>query len=152
MLVYRVGKTKYAADLNGTGARLFGGRWNNKMIGCLYTSENRALAVLEYTVNVNIDDIPRALSITSIEIPYEPIQILKEADLPGNCKQTPAPSATKNFGSKLLQAAAALIIRVPSTIIPEEFNYLINPLHPEIKKIKIIEIKDFVYDVRLKKV
>lgn len=152
MLVYRVGKTKYAADLNGTGARLFGGRWNNKMIGCLYTSGNRALAVLEYTVNVNIEDIPRNLSITTIEIPDKPILFLKEADLPGNWKQTPAPSSTKSFGSKILQAAEVLIIGVPSIIIPEEFNYLINPLHPDIKKIKIMEIKDFVYDLRIKKV
>ncbi len=152
MLVYRVGKTKYAVDLNGTGARLFGGRWNNKLKGCVYTSENRALAVLEYTVNVSIDDIPRALSITTIEIPIESLVILKEADLPGNWKQSPAPSSTKNLGSKLLQTGDELIIRVPSTIIPEEYNYLINPMHPNNKKIKIIDIKDFVYDVRIKKV
>ena len=86
MVVYRVGKTKYANDLKGEGARLFGGRWNNKMVGCLYTSESRALAVLEYTVNVNIDDIPRALSITVIGIPDSPIKILSEADLPGDWK------------------------------------------------------------------
>lgn len=152
MVVYRVGKTKYANDLKGEGARLFGGRWNNKMISCLYTSESRALAVLEYTVNVNIDDIPRALSITTIEIPNLKIRILKESDLPGNWKLSPAPSSTKDFGSTLLQAAAETVIIVPSTIIPNEFNYLLNPLHPNSKKIKILEITDFVYDVRLKTV
>lgn len=107
---------------------------------------------LEYTVNVNIDDILRNLSITTIEIPDKPIRFLNEADLSGNWKQAPAPSSTKNFGSKILQAAEGLIIWVPSTIIPKEFNYLINPLHPACKKIKIIKIRDFVYDVRVKKV
>ena len=152
MIVYRVGRSKYADDATGKGARLFGGRWNNKMIACVYTSESRALAVLEYTVNVNIDDIPRALSITVIEIPVRKIKILNEGDLPGNWKHSPAPSSTKIFGSKLLLAAAEPIIRIPSTIIPAEFNYLLNPLHPESLKFKVIEISDFVYDVRIKKV
>ena len=76
MIVFWVGRTKYAADLAGTGASLYGGRWNHKLFPCIYTSQSRALALLEYTVNVNIDDIPRAISITSFEIPdtaiYEP--------------------------------------------------------------------------------
>lgn len=150
MIVYRVGKTKYANDLRGEGARLFGGRWNNKMVACVYTSASRALAVLEYTVNVQLDAIPRALSITTIEIPDGLMTILNEADLPGNWKHTSAPSETKDFGSKLLLAASEPIIRVPSTVIPEEYNYLINPLHAESHKIKLTEIKDFIYDVRIK--
>src|SRR3954451_490341 len=99
MIVYRVGKSKYASDLTGEGATLYGGRWNNKLVGCLYTSESRALAVLEYSVNVNIEDIARALSITSIEIPDQIIKTLNEQDLPGDWRRSPAPSSTKEFGS-----------------------------------------------------
>lgn len=150
MIVYRVGKTKYAGDLTGEGAKLFGGRWNNKMVGCLYTSESRALAVLEFTVNVNIDDIPRALSITVIEIPDETIRILNETDLPGDWKLSPAPSSTKDFGSKLLLAVAEPVIKAPSTIIPAEFNFLLNPLHPDSRKFNIIDIVDFIFDLRIK--
>lgn len=150
MIVYRIGKTKYANDLKGEGARLFGARWNNKMVGCLYTSESRALAVLEYTVNVNIDDIPRALSISVIEISDKAVRVLNEADLPGNWKEYPAPSSTKDFGSKLLLAAAEPVIQIPSTIIPNEFNYLLNSMHPDSEKFKIIETVDFLYDVRIK--
>ena len=69
MIVYRIGSTKYANDLTGEGARLNGGRWNHKLTPCVYTSESRSLAILEYTVNVNVYDIPRALSMASIEIP-----------------------------------------------------------------------------------
>jgi RES domain-containing protein len=144
MIVYRVGKSKYASDLTGEGATLYGGRWNNKLVGCLYTSESRALAVLEYSVNVNIDNIASALSITSIEIPNQIIRILNEPDLPGDWRRSPAPSSTKDFGSRLLLTAAEAIIKIPSTVIPEEFNYLLNPLHPDSKNFKIIDIKDFV--------
>lgn len=152
MIVYRIGRIKYANDLTGEGARLFGGRWNNKGIGCLYTSASRALALLEYTVNIDIDDIPRALSITIIEIPERSIKILEEANLPGDWKHSPAPSSTKIFGSKLLLTAAEPVIRIPSTVIPDEFNYLLNPLHSDSDKFKIINVNDFVYDVRIKTV
>lgn len=150
MIVYRVSKTKYANDLTGEGARLYGGRWNNKLIPCIYTSENRALALLEYTVNVNIDDIPRALSYVTIEIPDKSILELSAADLPRNWKNIPAPSSTKQFGTNLLNAAKSPILKIPSTVIPEEFNYILNPKHVDSKKFKILEIKDFIYDVRIK--
>jgi RES domain-containing protein len=151
MLVYRVGKTKYAHDLKGEGSRLWGGRWNNKMISCVYTSASRALAVLEYTVNINIDDIARALSIITIEIPDRKITVLNEADLPGNWKNSPAPSSTKDFGSKLLLAAEAPVIQLPSSILPDEYNYLLNPRHHDSEKFKIVNVADFVYDIRIKK-
>jgi RES domain-containing protein len=150
MLVYRIGITKYAGDLTGEGARLNGGRWNHKLTACLYTSESRALALLEYTVNVNIDDIPRALSFTTFEIPDTGIEVIKEEDLPGNWKQIPAPSSTKDFGTTLLKSADKLILKIPSTVIPNEYNLLLNPAHMENKSFKILEIKDFVYDVRIK--
>lgn len=152
MIVYRIGRTKYAKDLTGEGARLFGGRWNNKMVSCIYTSESRALALLEYTVNIGLDDILRALSITVIEIPDDKITTVKEADLPGDWKQAPTPSSTKIFGSALLLAAAEPVISIPSIIIPDEFNYLLNPLHLKSNKFKVISVSDFVYDVRIKTV
>jgi RES domain-containing protein len=150
MIVYRIGKTKYAKDLTGEGARLNGGRWNHKFTACIYTSESKALSVLEYTVNVNIDDIPRALSITTFEIPKIGILELKEADLPGNWKEVPAPSSTRDFGSSLLKEVNYLVIKIPSSLIPDEFNYLLNPAHFESKDFKILDIRDFVYEVRIK--
>ncbi len=141
----------YANDLTGEGARLFGGRWNNKGIPCLYTSETRSLALLEYSVNVNLDDVPRALTMAIIEIPDSPIKLITEAQLPGNWKETPAPSETKDFGSALFEKVEYSIFKIPSTVVPEEFNYLLNPLHRDNQLFKILEIKDFVYDVRIKK-
>jgi len=152
MIVYRIGRNKHINDLTGEGARLFGGRWNHVLTPCVYTSESRSLAVLEYTVNVNIDDIPRALSIATIEIPDNAILELKTEDLPGNWMQAPTPSSTKDFGTNLLKKAAVPIIKIPSTVIPQEFNYLLNPLHPDSKYFKIVSIDDIVYDVRIKSI
>lgn len=150
MLVYRIGKSRFAKDITGEGARLNGGRWNNIGTACIYTAESRALAVLEYTVNVNIEDIPRALSITTFEIPDSGIYELKEADLPGDWRKMPAPSSSKDFGTNILNKLGSLVIKVPSTVIVEECNYLLNPNHSDHKNIKIIDVKDFAYDVRIK--
>lgn len=152
MKLYRIGRTKFAKDLSGEGARLHGGRWNHKLTSCIYTSENRALAVLEYTVNVNIEDIPRALSITTYETNDLDIQLIKLAELPGDWTAFPASSTTKSFGTDLLNNAESAIIKIPSAVILEECNYILNPLHPDFKKIKIIGVKDFVYDIRIKNV
>ncbi len=150
MIVYRLSQSLYANDLTGEGARLFGARWNHKGTACLYTAASRALAVLEYTVNVNITSIPRALSMVTIEIPDVNHNNLAIAALPGNWTEAPAPGSTKDFGTALLTAAANPVIRIPSTVIPEEFNYLLNPLHADSRHNRIVDISDFVYDVRIK--
>lgn len=150
MIVYRLGRTKYANDLTGEGARLNGGRWNHKLTPCLYTSESRALAVLEYTVNVNIEDIPRAMSIATLEIPDQNILKLNLQDLPGDWKSSPAPASTKDVGTRLLREAKFPIIQIPSAVLPAEYNYLLNPLHPDSANFSVLDIEDFIYDVRIK--
>lgn len=150
MIVYRVGLTKYANDLSGEGARLFGGRWNYPLTACVYTAESRALCILELTVNSNIDNIPRALSMAAIEIPDTDIKTFAITDLPGDWRDASAPASTKDFGTRLLKAAAHPVIRVPSVIISEEFSYLLNPAHANSKLFKVVDIQDFVYDVRIK--
>ena len=150
MKVYRIGKTKHANDITGEGAKLFGGRWNHKLVPCIYTSESRALALLEYTVNINIEEIPRALSIATFEIAANSIEVIKENKLPGNWRQSPVPSSTKDFGTHLLRTSSHAVFRIPSSIIPEEYNYILNPLHLNNKHFKIVDIKDFIYDVRIK--
>lgn len=152
MLVYRVGNGAYAHDLTGEGARLFGARWNHIGTPCLYTSSSRALAVLEYSVNVNLGRILRHLTITTFEIPDDDIRALTIAELPGNWKEAPAPPSTKDFGTHLLTEMHHLVFRIPSTVIPEEFNLLVNPRYPRINECKVLEVKDFIYDLRIKTV
>jgi len=150
MLVYRISKNNYANDITGEGARLHGGRWNHQLTACLYTSGSRALALLEYTVNVNIAHIPRGLSIVTLDIPEDALLQLRVTELPDNWQDTPAPASTKDFGTALLQKASYSVIVVPSVVLPDEFNYLLNPLHPGIAKVKVVSVKDLVYDLRIK--
>lgn len=150
MLVYRVGSTKYISDLHGEGARLYGGRWNHKLTPCIYTSESRALAVLEYTVNTNIDNIPRALSIMTLDIPISTLFELEIPKLPGNWQDNPAPDSTKNIGTLLLNHGMNAVIKVPSTVLKQEFNFILNPLHEDAHLFKIIALEDFIYDLRIK--
>lgn len=152
MLVYRISRTNHANDLSGEGARLFGGRWNPVGVPCIYTSENRALAILEYSANVSLYDIPRSLSITIFQIPDASWKEFNEKELPGNWKQDPLPMETMQFGGELLEAKTDLVLKIPSAVLPQEYNYIINPLHPDMHFIKIIEVIDFVYDVRIKKI
>lgn len=150
MILYRLAAFKYANDLSGEGSRLYGGRWNQPGTPCIYTAENRALAVLEYSVNVDLHLIPRALQIIHIEVPDHSITECAIPDLPGNWKDVPAPLHTQAFGTRLLQAKESLLIKIPSTVVPQEFNYVINPLHPAIDNVRVSAIEDFVFDPRIK--
>ena len=151
MIIYRIGNAAYAKDLTGNGAKLNGGRWNNISVPCVYTAESRALAILEYSVNVPLSAILRALAMTTIDAGRAVIQELSAADLPGDWRVSPAPASVKDLGSKLLKKMEAAIIKVPSIIIPEEFNYILNPSHPDAKQFRIVGVKVFVYDIRIKK-
>lgn len=148
MRVYRVSRTQYAKDLEGTGAKLYGGRWNSVNIPCVYTSESRALAVLEYSVNSEMNLIPRALSICIFEIDPKKIKEISIEDLPGNWKDIPSPFSTKKLGSKFLTNGGE-ILKIPSIVIEDEFNYILNPLSKD-RSYKLVEIHDFIYDLRIK--
>jgi len=149
MLLYRLGKTKYAKDMSGEGAKLFGGRWNHEGIPCIYTAETRALSLLEYSVHASLDTLPPNLSFTNLEVPDDAIKKIKMDDLPANWKQWPHPKQTRDFGTALLAEKKYLVLKFPSAIIPDEFNYIINTLHTRIKEVKILEVQPYSYDIRL---
>ncbi len=150
MIVYRVGKKQYSTDLLGEGARLFGGRWNFAGRACLYTSESRALALLEFSVNLNALEIPNLLCFTVIEIPEDNIYEVKLNELPDGWNTFPVTSLTQFFGTNLFLNSNKSIIKIPSAIIANEWNYILNPNHINSNKNKIIAIEDFVYDSRIK--
>lgn len=149
MIVYRLAPAKYASSLDGTGAKMFGGRWNHIGVPCVYTSATRALAVLEYSVNVELHSIPRALRMLTIEIPDHILTPPLPA-LPGDWRTYPSPTSTRDFGTGLLKAKTYPVICLPSIVIAEELNYLLDPLHPGATSFRILDMKDFVYDIRIK--
>lgn len=150
--VYRIALAKYARDLSGKGARLTGGRWNTKDTAVIYTSESRSLAAMEYLVHVSLTDIPPEVKIVSIGIPETIIpKQIDPSDLPSDWRKNPAPFLLADIGTKWVSRMESLLFRVPSAVVMHEFNVVINPTHPDMKSVKIIEVETFIYDERLHK-
>lgn len=142
MQVYRIAKRQYIRDLSGMGARLYGGRWNQKGIGMVYTAESRALATVEYLVHVPLSLIPRDLSMATLQIPDEIVpKTLAIATLPGNWRDYPAPAVLVDFGTQWVLSQETLLLRVPSVVVEHEWNVLINPLHPDMPHVTIAQVE-----------
>jgi len=150
MLVYHLGHSRFARSLTGEGAKLHGGRWNRIGSPCIYTSESKALSILEYAANVRLSEMPASLSITVFEIPDKSWKEVAEIDLPQNWQSVPTPEETKIFGSSLLQQTAFVAIKLPSVIIPTEYNFILNPLARHFEKVSIIDVHPFSFDKRIK--
>jgi RES domain-containing protein len=150
MFVYRIAKKKYIRDLSGIGARLYGGRWNRKGIGLIYTSDSRALALVEFLVNVPFSILPSKLYIATVEIAnrIRPMEI-QLGDLPKNWRDFPPPIDLAEIGSKWAVSNESLLLRVPSAIVPHEFNIIINPSHLDIKHVTITVVEALEMSKRL---
>ena len=148
MIVYRICNSLYNDDLSGTGAKLFGGRWNSKGFAVLYVSQYISLAVVEMLVHNQFKDFSVELSLLHISFP-DTIEIkeIKHSKLKNNWMDDFG--YTQFMGDNFLQSASDAILKIPSAVITEENNYIINPLHADFKKIKITEITSFRTDKRL---
>ncbi len=152
MFVYRISKKVHINDLSGIGAGLHGGRWNPKGINMVYTASSVALASLEYLVH-NYHLLSTAkVCLVKIEIPSNfPLQEISKNELPKNWNlQLHSNQSTQAIGKEFYTSGKNYILKVPSAVVPAEFNFLLNPLHANHKKTKIIEVIDpFVFDQRL---
>ncbi len=149
MRVFRISKCQYIDDLSGTGAALFGGRWNSKGNYMLYTASTASLALLETIVHMSkIPAIDYCLA--ELELPSHSILEIEQEDLPANWSNYPAPSSLKRMGDRFLNDSGFLSLKIPSAVMKEEYLYLINPLHPLFKNIKILKTKKISLDSRLK--
>jgi RES domain-containing protein len=151
MTVYRISNSAYNNDISGTGAKLMGARWNSKGVPLLYTSQFISLSVLEMLVNTNFKDYAIALDLMYINLPDE--QSITEIDLKhlkSNWRDDF--EYTRYMGDEFIKQKESLILKVPSAVIQEEYNYLVNPLHDDFKKIKLIQTKSFWPDERLFKI
>ena len=150
MIVYRLSKQLYCNDLSGTGAFKAGGRWNSKGTALVYTAESRALCVAEVAVHVPVGIIPKDFFLVTIEIPDNAIAEMPLHTLPDDWNVFPHPVSTQLFGDAFVQQGNALVLKVPSVVVPGDFNYLINPQHKLMPKVKLVgEPIPFPFDVRL---
>jgi len=150
MTVYRLCRKAHANDLSGRGAELNGGRWNGKGMTMVYTSASRALCLVEIMVHVPAGIIPKDYYLVSISIPDNThIIAIDPKDLPDNWSKNPVPASTQKMGNAFIARQEALVLKVPSAIVKDEWNYLINPSHKDFKKVKITSIELFSFDTRL---
>lgn len=141
----------YAAnDMTGTGAKISGGRWNSPGTPMVYASVNIALAALETLTYIRSSALPFNRYLISIEIPDDIWnQRLVVDPLPGGWDAIPSGITSKKFGDKWITDRHSPLLVVPSVIIPDEQNVLINPAHPDVGKIIATTIKRWTYDLRV---
>ncbi|RYF87359.1 MAG: RES domain-containing protein [Chitinophagaceae bacterium] len=150
MQLFHLGNSRYARQLTGDGARLFGGRWNQKGDACIYTSSARSLCLVEYLANVEWTNLPPDLVITVYELPNKLCRVIDVNELPDDWAAIPAGMATKLFGSTLLADPKCVCFAVPSVIVPAERNYILNPNSDNFKEVDIIAVEPFTIDQRIK--
>jgi RES domain-containing protein len=149
MILYRISSCKYINNLDGEGARLYGARWNSKGNAMIYLASSRALAVLEVLVHLPPLLMPEGFCIAEIEVPDSGITNIDVAILPKNWKDISAPNELKLIGNQFIRKEEHLAMRVPSSIVEKEFNYLLNPAHPGMKHVKLLSTAPFNFDERL---
>jgi RES domain-containing protein len=144
---WRIVKAKHAATaFSGEGARLYGGRWNSPGVSLVYTSGTKALAALESLVHLNP---PVIFKYVAIPIEFDAALVEKVNALPADWNDTPAPPSTRAIGDLWAKQARSAVLELPSVIIPGESNFLLNPTHPDFKKVVIGKHEPFSFDPRL---
>jgi RES domain-containing protein len=148
MIVYRIGDCRYTTDLSGLGAALHGGRWNSKGNYIVYTAQSRALALLEAVVHIGkMPDTGYCMA--TIEIPEGSIEQVTLEKLPAGWNAQPSPDYVKSIGDRFIETGKHLALKIPSALMMEEHNFLLNPAHPEFRKVKIIAQRPIQIDERL---
>lgn len=148
MIIYRLCSGDHIKDLSGTGSKLFGGRWNSAGLPAVYGSEFVSLCVLELLVHVKRYRLPKDYHLLSISIPDAVKPTVISSD---KIKKTWKDDLnyTQFMGDEFLKSQQSLLLKIPSAIVDLENNFLINPLHADASKIKIISTKLFEFDKRL---
>lgn len=149
MFLYRFSSSKYPNVLSGKGAARVGGRWNQKGTEVIYTSAHRSLALCEILVHFDNYHLISNYNLNTISIPDDaPIWNLEPKDYPLGWDKIFSSIPAKRLSDKLVRENQFLVLRVPSVIIHEEFNYIINPFHKLYTKVKLIEQRNFDLDER----
>lgn len=148
---WRITQTVYADKaFTGVGAWLEGARWNPKGIYMVYAAESISLAAFEMLVHLPQEALLYNLYVRiPVEFDEKQVTTLKRSKLPANWKDNPPDESTQKIGLDWAQSQKNMVLNVPSSVIPEEYNYLINPLHPDFKKIKIGNADSFHFDERI---
>ena len=143
MRLYRIARYEYAIDLSGEGARLYGGRWTPAGYPALYCAEHPALAAWEIVVHHGLvpETAPLDHHLVRIDVEIGAHEITRIPNVPHDPERT---------GRDWLDTADTLALRVPSLVVAESWNYVINPLHSGIERVEACDLGVFVFDARLR--
>lgn len=156
MLAWRIGTDtpKYTSeDMGGIGAKTTGGRWNRQGTALVYAASTRALACLETVVHLGSGGLPLNRYLVRIEIPddvWSARETLTEETAPVGWSAIPPGMDSLNFGDSWVKSGSSCILEVPSIIVPEEMNILINPEHDDASRIVAVKVRKWIYDARIK--
>lgn len=156
MRVWRIGTDTpdYTADdMQGMGAKITGGRWNRPGTAIMYTASSRALACLETVVHLNAGGLPLNRYLVEITIPdavWAARQTLTAHTAPVGWDALPAGRVSLDAGDQWVKQGTSCLLEVPSAIVPEECNILINPAHRDATRLLASKIRKWHYDARIK--
>ena len=146
---WRIVKEKHAATaFSGEGAARTGGRWNSRGVAVVYVSNRKSLAALETLVHLNPPVLFKYV-VFHLEFEEKLVEAVELTKLPKDWQMAPPPPSTKQIGDAWVREGRSAVLSLPSVIIPEEVNYLLNPAHPDFKKIEIGRATEFTFDPRL---
>ncbi len=149
MILWRLADPRYARDLAGTGNRIVGGRWNSQGRGVVYCSENLSLCVLENLVHLPPSlrgQLPPRVAVR-IEVPDQ--EVTEVVKLPSALRGSKLDKWCVKTGDQWLQNGSRLILRVPSIVVEQDYNVILNANHAGMSGVKILETRSFKFDGRL---
>jgi RES domain-containing protein len=151
MELYRITQEIYCDDLTGNGAKLFGGRWNSEGLQALYTASSRSLALLETLAHTpaKMLQVKTYLLIALVVPDAATPQFVDLKELPEKWDIADIHPYTQQTGDNFLLENKKLLLSMPSVMMPEENIYMLNPLHPDIRKVKILHKRIVHFDSRI---
>ena len=151
LLLWRIVKEKHAAAaFDGEGAKRYGGRWSPRGLAAVYLGGSLSLAALETFVHLAAEDARLRFVSIRVAVPDDvAVETLDMKRLPDDWRGEPPPAAGQALGGEWLRGGLSALLRVPSVIVPHEANYVLNPLHPDARKIALAKPHAFGFDQRM---
>lgn len=147
--LWRLYRAAYGPGLDGAGGTFADGRWHTRGMRVVYCGATPAIVVLEKLAHLDPDLLPDDLRLGCFEFgkTIHPIKVKVGSELPENW--TAQETVTRNLGTRWLRENAACLLEVPSVLLPEESNYILNPQHPDAQHLHCVNERPFSFDARL---
>ena len=135
---WRIVKSRFAASaFTGEGARRFGGRWSSPGVSVVYVAGSESLAILEMLVHLEAPDFLKRYVLFEVTFDHRLVIRVDDARLPSTWRRSPPPYSIQSVGDQWVASGKSAVLRLPSALAASEWNYMLNPAHPDFAKIRI---------------